>query len=618
MKAGNVLAALACIGALGAAACRLERQPAHMPRVIVLGVDGMDPGFVERHWDVLPNLAQLRARGSFSRLGTTMPPQSPVAWSSFITGRDPDAHGIFDFVQRDPATMQLYSSMGETEEPRHYLPLGPYVLPLSSARVISFRRGTAFWQTLAQRHVPVAIMRMPTNYPPLAVGRALAGMGTPDLRGTLGTFTFYTDDPEEISRPVAGGLIVKVALADGHVILPLEGPPNSLRKDHAYASVNLAVDVDPVNPVARVRVGDAPVVISQGEWTGWMTADFPLIPHIVSTRGMFRIFAKQFHPRFELYISPINVDPESPALPVAQPPSFGRDLARAGGRFYTLGIPEDTSALRQDVFNLAQFLRQTRLVFADEHRLLRDSLRASRSGLLFFYFSSIDQNSHILWGRHEAELLEVYREVDAAIGEAMRSAPSAELIVLSDHGFASFDRAVHLNAWLRDHGYLALRGRPGDETTLGDLDWAHTQAYALGLNGLYVNLRGREQHGIVEPGRPSEALIAHLREQLLAFRDPANGRPVITAVYESRPAKENAAAAPDLIVGYAAGDRGSWQTGLGGTPAVEIEDNNDPWIGDHCMDPAAVPGVLFTSRPMALHHPRLQDVAGIVLKLFGG
>ncbi len=609
-----VFAVWACALALAAAGC--GHKQAQTPKVIVLGIDGMDPNFVERHWDALPNLARLKREGSFSRLGTTMPPQSPVAWSSFITGLDPDQHGIFDFVQRDPATLQPYSSMGRTEPPRFTLPLGPYRLPLSRSRVVSFRHGTAFWQSLADRNIPVTVVRMPTNYPPLPVGRALAGMGTPDLRGTLGTFTFFSTDPSETSRSVSGGRIVKVDLANGHGVLALEGPPNSLRKDGAYSTLDLIVDVDPDNAAARIRVGEQDSILMQGEWSAWIPADFPLIPHFVYAHGMIRIFAKQLHPRFELYVSPVNVDPESPDLPVAQPASYGRDVSRETGRYYTLGIPEDTSALRQDVFSLPEFLRQTHLVFEDESRLLRHSLQTFDRGLLFFYFSSIDQNSHILWGKHEAELLAVYREVDGCIGEVMRSAPSADLIVLSDHGFASFDRAVHLNSWLRNRGFLALNGPPGDESNLGDLDWANTEAYALGLNGLYLNLRGREPHGKVERGRQSEALLDTLRDELLAFRDPVNGQAVVEAVYESKPAKENLAAAPDLIVGYSPGYRGSWQTGLGGVPTVEIEDNRDAWIADHCMDPAAVPGVLFTSRPVPLDHPKLPDVTGLVLKLF--
>jgi predicted AlkP superfamily phosphohydrolase/phosphomutase len=585
--------------------------------VIVLGVDGMDPGFVERHWGALPNLRRLRDLGSFSRLGTTTPPQSPVAWSTFITGQEPGEHGIFDFVHRDPFTLQPFSSMGRTEDARFTLPLGPYVLPLSGSHVISFRKGTAFWQTLSAHGIPVTVMRMPTNYPPVEAGRALSGMGTPDLRGTLGTFTFYTDDPEELSRSVAGGRIVKIDVENGRTLLRVEGPPNSLRRDHAFSSVDIEVDVDPTNPVARLAVGDVTAILREGEWSGWIAADFPLIPHLTSVHGMFRIFAKQFHPRFELYVSAINIDPVSPALPISAPSSLSRKISRETGRYYTVGIPEDTSALRQGVFTLPEFLSQTRLVFEDEHRLLRYTLRHFDGGFLFFYFSSVDQNSHMLWGKHEAELLDVYRSIDECVGEVMRAEPSAELIVMSDHGFTTFDRAVNLNTWLEHRGFLTVNGQLRGDMTLDAVGWSSTEAYALGLNGLYLNLAGREKLGIVKRGERSAALIANLREQLLAFRDPDNGRQVIEAVFEPHASKDNAAIAPDLIIGYGPGYRASWQTGLGGIPSQELEDNTDAWIGDHCINPADVPGVLFTNRKMRESHPRLPDVTATVLQLYG-
>jgi hypothetical protein len=117
--------------------------------LIVIGVDGMDPNFLERHWDDLPNLRSLRDQGGLSRLATTTPPQSPVAWSSFITGTDPAQHGLFDFVHRDPSTLQPMSSMAQVIGPAHTFSIGPWVLPLSAARVRSFRNGRTFWEILS-------------------------------------------------------------------------------------------------------------------------------------------------------------------------------------------------------------------------------------------------------------------------------------------------------------------------------------------------------------------------------------------------------------------------------------------------------------------------------------
>jgi predicted AlkP superfamily phosphohydrolase/phosphomutase len=579
-------------------------SPAHGRQVIVIGVDGMDPEFVERHWANLPNLAYLRNRGSFARLATTTPPQSPVAWSTFITGLDPAQHGIFDFVHRDPLTLEPFLSMGETRAPRFTIPLGPYELPLTRPQVVSLRKGRAFWELLAEHGIPATIIHMPVNYPPVKAGEALAGMGTPDLRGTQGTFAYYTDDPEVTEGSVPGGRIVRAEVSEGHAELRVEGPPNSLRRDHSYAAVTLSVDIDPEEPFARLGAGDAMAIVREGEWSEWMPVDFALIPHLASVRGMFRVFARQLHPRLELYVSPVNADPMSPDLPISVPPSFSREMAQMG-RYSTLGIAEDTSALRQGVFNLREFLSQSRLVLNDERKLLDESLNRFRDGFLFFYFSSVDQNSHVLWGHHEAELLGFYRAVDFEIGEVIRRKPEAELMIMSDHGFTFFNRAVGLNNWLLEHGFLAVKS--GTE----EIDWSRTRAYAMGLNALYVNLAGRERFGIVQPGQERDAVIQRLREGLLALRDPNNGAAVVEAVSDTN------AASPDLIVGYGRGYRASWQTGIGGFSSMVLEDNVDAWTADHCVNAADVPGVLFTTRTLRLSDPALKDLPVSVLALFG-
>ncbi|MEP6715849.1 MAG: alkaline phosphatase family protein [Terriglobia bacterium] len=539
-------------------------------QVVVIGVDGMDPGFVERHWNQLPNLRKLH----FSRLVTTSPPQSPVAWSTFITGLDPADHGIFDFVRRDPLTRELSLSTDRILEPRFTVSLGEYRLPLSGERIEALRKGKAFWQTLSEHGVPVTIVRIPVNYPALHFGKELSGMETPDLRGTQSTFSFYTDGSAETSRAVPGGLIRKVAVSTGHAELPLEGPPNPFRKDRAYAQTTLSVDVDPEQAVARIAVGDELAVIQQGEWSDWIPVDFALVPHIVQVRGMIRVFAKQLHPGFELYVSPVNIDPLKPALPISSPSSFARDM----GRYYTVGIAEDTAALRQGVFDLSQFLTQSRLVLRDERRLLDESLTQFRGGFLFFYFSAVDQNSHILWGKHDAELLPFYRSVDAAIGEVVRRKPQAAVIVMSDHGFSTFDRAVNLNTWLVREG------------------WPPDRAYAVGLNSLYV------------PGVDRNLV----RDRLLGLTDLQTGVHPVKTLMEMR-----ASGAPDFIVGYAPGYRASWQTGLGESADSVFEDNEDAWIADHCINAADVPGVLFSNRDLGLRDPSLKNLSGAIKALFG-
>lgn len=199
-------AALAALSAgCGKTTCRSGK------RLIVLGVDGMDPNLLESFIErgLMPNTKRLMEMGSFSRLGTSNPPQSPVAWSNFITGAPPPVHGIFDFIHRDPATMLPYLSISEVSPPDSTLNLGKLRLPLSGGGVNLLRRGTPFWNTLLDKGIPVTMVKLPVDFPPPAANRHglfLSGLGTPDIRGSQGSFTFFTDDPRSISDKTGGGI----------------------------------------------------------------------------------------------------------------------------------------------------------------------------------------------------------------------------------------------------------------------------------------------------------------------------------------------------------------------------------------------------------------------------
>ena len=558
--------------------CLLQACGPHSTtKVIVFGVDGMDPAFVVRHWADLPALNQLRQEGTFSRLATTDPPQSPVAWSSFITGLDPAEHGIFDFVHRDAATHEPYLSISHTTPSRLVFPFGPWELPLRPGGVELMRKGQPFWEQLAERDIPVSILHMPANFPPSKFGEQLAGMGTPDLLGTQGTYTLI-DHAGEVN---------------------LQGPANTLRRDHAPTTAKLRIDIDADHPVARFQLGNQTILLNEGEWSAWLPVEFPLVPYLATTRGMVRIFARQLHPAVAIYVTPINIDPLDPALPIAHPASLAPDYSKAIGRYPTVGIPQDTTALRNGAFTLPEFLAHTADILNTERRLLTAALDRYKGGLLFFYFSSVDQNSHILWGKNEAKLLEYYQGVDSAIADARSREPAARIIVMSDHGFTSFDRAVNLNAWLRQEGLLTTR-REG--TREGQIDWQRTRAWALGLNGLYLT-------------DPKEA--PELRRRLMELKDPETGKPAITAVGLQHPSAANRATAPTLTVGYAEGYRASWSTGLGEVPDHVFDTNTDAWLGDHCVDPTAVPGVLFVSKGPPITATGIKDLGAAIVRLFG-
>jgi predicted AlkP superfamily phosphohydrolase/phosphomutase len=441
------------------------------------------------------------------------------------------------------------------------------------------------------------------------------------MRGTFGTFTFYTDNPKEKTRPVPGGRIVRVDVAGDHVELLVEGPDNTLRKDQPRTSVALSVYRDSSQPVARLEIGDSQIILREGEWSDWIRVEFPLISGIKSASGILRIYAKKLQPDFRVYVSPVNIDPAEPELPISTPASYSRELDAAVGPFYTQGMAEDTAALREGVLSLEEYCTQSRMVSEQHLGLLEYEMDRFSEGFLFFHFFGVDQDSHILWGKHEEKLLETYQLVDNAIGRVMEKTGDATLIVMSDHGFSSFDRAVHLNTWLWREGFLALDDpeNAGDAELFVHVDWSRTQAYSLGLNALYLNQVGRERYGIVEPGRESDEVLKRIAKRLQGFRDPETGKAAVQTVYSSGDAYHGDAleSAPDLIVGWAPGYRSSWQTALGAVPTTVIEDNKEEWRGDHCIAAEAVPGVFISNRRSRLKDPRLQDLTATLLTEFG-
>ena len=610
-------------------------------RMIIMGIDGMDPVMLQRLMDEgrAPNLAKLGSLGGFMPLGTSIPPQSPVAWSNFITGMNPGGHGIFDFLHLDRDTLKPYLSVARVEKGELELQLGDFRIPLSPHKTLQLRDGQAFWEILEGRGIPTTIFRIPANYPPIEMeGSALSGMGTPDLLGTPGTFTYYTDDPKWKSGNVPGGVIKRVKLLDNVVQTSLAGPPNDFWIGSPQTKIDFRVTVDPEHPVGMLQVGDKQVLLNVGEWSEWVALEFELIPKLVTVPGIVRFFLQQARPHFALYMSPVNIDPRNPAQPISTPPEYAYELAEAAGPFYTQEMPEDTKALAIRVLSPREFLAQSGLVLDERRRLFRHELRRFQqtSGLLFFYFSSIDQRHHMLYRQmdpkhpfHEkntaqdlrSAMQRSYQEIDELVGWALEELDeNTALVVMSDHGFAPFRRQANLNAWLEQKGYLKLKDTYNRNLYdwLEGIDWSKTRAFAIGLNSLYINVRGREKEGIVELSERS-ALSREIAKNLEAWIDETTGENVVTQVaprediYQG-PHVENA---PDILIGYARGYRASWATTSGKVPATLIENNDHEWSGDHCIDSREVPGVLLSSKALKARTGSLQDLTVSVLGYFG-
>lgn len=618
-------------------------------KVIIIGIDGMDPRLTESMMrsGLLPNLAKLSSRGGFSSLGTSTPPQSPVAWANFINGAGPGSHGIFDFIHRHPQDQCVpFYSASETLTREGGWEVGDYQLQFDfwpfnhkPPQTILKRQGTPFWDYLDEAAIPSTFYDIPANYPPSPSKhghhRCISGMGTPDMLGTYGTYQFFSENGPARALNEAGGRRSKLRFIGETAKCKLIGPENGLLKRPEPIVVEFLVHRDRDAGAAVIQVQGQKILLKPGQWSHWAKLDFSFAgPRFVPSKhvsGICRFHLMEIFPNCRLYVSPVNIDPSAPAVRISEPVTFVSDVSSKLGEFSTTGFQEDHKARSNGIFDDDEFVRQAGFVLEERLALLEYAVNNYDDGLLFFYFSSSDLQSHIFWwdsnephpirSAPEAQksftyIKSLYRRLDSVIGDLNdRYGSRATIIVMSDHGFANFSRQFNLNSWLRDNGYL----NPAECTSiLKDVDWSRTVAYGLGINGLYLNLKGRERDGVVEPGEQQERLLRELVTRLEAVRD-VDGKPVIRGVYRADNiySGDATALAPDLIIGYRRGFRASWATCLGDLTTEVLLNNDSAWSADHCADALEVPGLLCTNKTIRRTDPSLIDLAPSILSDFG-
>jgi len=640
LKAGLGAAALVALGSPSRLAARVPGKRATDKKILILGFDGMDPHLTNLWMSQgkLPAFERLIGQGGFRRLRTSIPPQSPVAWSNFIAGTNPGGHGIFDFIHRDPAHYFPTFSASATEEAKKTIRIGNWVLPIKGGEVRNLRKGKAFWQILEEHDIPATIFKIPANYPPVPTRqRTLSGMGTPDILGSYGICNFYTTESARVVEDIEGARIHQVYVIGNRVEAKLPGPENTFKKDRPEAEIDFKVYIDPKNPVAKIVIQDQEFILREKEWSGWKRIRYYLIP-TQSVSGICLFYLKEIRPQFKLYISPVNIDPADPALPISTPDSYARDLEKKFGPFFTKGLPADTSALNNDFLDDGEFLEQDNLVLEESKAALEYELARFESGLLFYYISSTDQRQHMFWRlldeKHPAYdaalasrfgnvIEKTYMEADRILaGAAEKIDKDTILMVMSDHGFNPFYRGFNLNTWLRENGYLRFANEYKQEDLeigFAGTDWSGTKAYGLGLNGLYINQKGREAEGIVQPGAEKENLVREIARKLEDFVDPKTGEKVVRRAYAAKDVYTGAYAeeAPDIILGFNRGYRISWRSPLGRVPKEVLEDNTIKWSGDHMGAAEILSGILAVNRPVRAEDPALYDLTATILQVFG-
>ena len=596
--------------------------PVAKKKVIVLGIDAMDPNITERliNGGRLPNLSYLKTVGSYSHLKTTIPSESVVAWSSFVTGLNPGGHGIFDFVMRNPKDYSLYLSLNEVSTNK------------GKIKIQTRRHGLAFWQILSKNKISCYIYFCPNTFPAQSLfGKMISGMGVPDISGTMGKFIFYTTKILSEEDKDSRGKIIHIEPKNNIVHTSIYGPKVESDGQITESAVPLKITVFPDEEKILLEFQENQVLLKKSTWSDWQRLSFKIGP-FKSVYGILRFYLKSIKPEFELYASPINFDPQRPPFSISYPYNYSKKLAEKIGLYYTQGMPHDTWALTEDRLDEKAFLEQVDEVLNEKKKILKEELKEFKGGLFFFYFDTLDAIQHMFWryidtqhplyekdSLYKDTIFRYYEKIDQIVGEILKSLDkNTTLIILSDHGFSSFRRAVHLNRWLLENGYLFLKeGKNESKEFFEDVDWSKTKAYALGFGGIYLNRIGREYYGIVDESEKQllkQAIIKGLKE----LRDSKTGEAAVKNVYAQEEVFEGPYAndAPDLFVGFNKGFRASWQTALGGVPNVLIEDNKKKWSGEHLVDSLLVPGVLFINKKLDFKNSAMIDIAPTLLGIF--
>ncbi len=591
-------------------------------RTIILGFDGMDPNLTEK-WmaqGLLPNFSKLAKQGSYQRLGTSNPALSPVAWSSFATGTNPGEHGIFDFIRRDTKTYAPDFSITEIKPPKDTLNLFGFHIPLDEGEVINRRHGKPFWMEIEEKGQTASVLRVPVSFPPDPIHRMLSGMGVPDLLGTQGTYTLITS--QFINGNDMGGRVQRIRANNGLVDTQLEGPQHPMKPDAGTLKLPLTIK-KAKNESVTITLDDIKFRLKKNQWSSWVPLEFKFAG-VMGVAGMVRFYLVESFPRISLYVSPINFNPIDPAMQISSPVEYSAELASRIGLYHTLGMPEETWSLNENRIPDSAYIQMVKHILAERVAMFFDTLDKTDSDLVIAVFVQTDRISHMFWrgidDKHplhiktskqaQNAILWIYQEADRILGKTLnKMLPNDKLLVLSDHGFSSFRRAVNLNRWLVDNGYLFLNENATESSMLfTDVDWSKSKAYALGMNGIFINRIGRESLGIVDK-QEAIAIKNELLEKLSNIIDPRNSKPIITRTYDGKQVYKGlqTADAPDIVVGYAPSYRASWETVLGAVPKELIYDNNTKWSGDHAIDPSHVPGILFTSFKPKENIKSIQD-----------
>ncbi|NIM94450.1 MAG: hypothetical protein GTO18_12175 [Anaerolineales bacterium] len=577
-------------------------------KTIIIGFDAFDPIVFENLYNQgkVPNLGKWVEHKGYSRFNVSNPAQSEVSWTSIATGLNPGGHGLFDFVHRNPADYSLHVSL---------LPTKKQFFGIQFTRP---HNAHTIFDEAVQGGYPATALWWPATFPARLDSpvRTIPGLGTPDILGRLGTGTYFSLEGPSSNIETKTKIEALKKNGERSYIGQLRGPSRKKGSDLLETTVDFGLEMKD-DETAELRIGKERVQLQKGVWSPMISITFK-VQFGVSVRAITRAILTQSLPKPTLYFIPLQIHPLHPLWPYSNPRGFGKQNWKSASLYLTLGWPQDTTALDEGFIDDDQFLTLCDSIVRSRELIFLHQLRSFDEGILAVVFDTLDRVQHMFW-RDRPDVIEAwYIKLDSLFGRILENIKQGKkddprILVVSDHGFAAFDQKVHLNRWLTEKGYLTAK-EPKEQGGLNDLDWRQSQAYAVGLSSIYLNLEGREAQGIVKV-EEVERLKGSLRSELMNWTGP-DGRNVVHNVWFGEEAFVGpyVQLGPDLVVGFNTGYRGSAETGLGKWKEDALEANRDHWGADHCIDPALVQGTLFSNRSLEhLPSPSYLDIPQLVL-----
>lgn len=614
-------------------------------RVIILGFDGVEPTIVETMMAAgeLPNMKKLSEQGTFKSLRSAIPPQSPSAWSSFSTCKTTGNHGVFDFLKRNPRTYIPDKGFGKAVHAK----LAADGSVTKPAYFESYRKGDAFWVVADRQGLACKVLSVPFAFPAddMSHGLMRCGLGVTDLRGTDSSFYSFSDTytKETLEKGFSGGIPIPLKFENDVAKVKMPGARNPLVASSTdpggYVEVELEFTVDRAAHALTIKTPMETFELNEGQWSKWLEWTFEVTPKF-TVRAISRYYLVEAGEHVKLYMACLQFHPKAPYIRFSTPEAYSGELMDRYGLYKTIGWTYDTHALRQDALTDDAFLEDVMETTAWKARLFLDELGRGQFDLLIGAWTAPDRVSHMFWrfrdpkhplytaegaAKYGRAVESTYLKMDEIVGETMARIGTDDLLmVLSDHGFKSYRKGLNVNTWLIRNGYLAVEGQSdaanasNSKQFLFGYDWSKSKAYSLGLGSIFLNLRGREGRGIVDP-EDADALIAEIKSKLLEVADPDTGDKVFTAIYTREDFPGIAEAdAPDLQLGYADGYQSSKATVSGSAPPELFDINNDKWSGEHAAsDVHTTPGIFFSNKPITRQDPAIIDLGVTALEFLG-